>query len=279
MLKEFRQERIDFARFHKSAEKECRSMFRKALRNSYQPVIDAVAGGMDMRNIPVALIIRTDVWRSVYPALYERIGMRMARKEFYRQRTLEGIESKASAIDLLINVWSSLLRDYALTYTYQIERYLNDRTIELITKALGDSYELGVDRLGRTRLFNKWIRENLQKRGDTITRTEVTSMANLGKRIGADSWIKQQGGQGYKLWLGRQDPRERKTHLEENDTILMIEELHVVGGEQCEAPGDVRLTPKERANCRCTESYMSENRYNGLVKRGRIVNGRVIGAS
>ena len=270
-----RQERIEFAKFHKNAEKQILPIVRKALNKSIAPVIAWVEGN-DVYNVPVAMLIDQNVWRDMYLTIFQQIGMSMARKEYYYQRRIEGGATKASAIEFLIDVWSTTLRDYALTYTYKIQRELNDRTIEILTRALGEDYSLGIDRLGRTRLFEKTVNGLFKSRGLTISRTEATTVSNLGKEIGARSWIDEQGGGGYKAWLGRNDERERESHREENNIIIPIDDFHIVGGEQCRCPGDVNLTAKQRIFCRCTETYMSSNRYSQYEKRGRIVNGRIV---
>jgi len=150
--------------------------------------------------------------------------------EFYSQRRLENeAETKASAIDFLIDVWSGKLRDFALTYVYGIERSLNDRTIEIIKNALGDASHLEIDRLGRVRWFITEVSKRFKDRTTTIARTEVTRSANLGKDIGARDFIDQQGVGGYKLWLGRVAD-ERPTHIAVNDTIIGIDDLFHVGG-------------------------------------------------
>ena len=115
----------------------------------------------------------------------------------------------------------------------------------------------------------------MRTRSLTISRTEATRTANLGKEIGARSWIDEQGGQGYKMWLGRV-VNERPTHLAVNNTIIPIDDLYQVGDEQAQRPGDVSLSAAEVINCRCSQSLMSQNRYNQLVARGRIVNSKVV---
>lgn len=276
-INQFKQERIDFAKQQRIAERQLLPFFRNALRLQTKDVLQWVQSN-GVESVPVEALLNKSVWRDVYPKIYQLIGMKAARQEYYRQRRIEGI-TKASAIDLLVDVWSTLLRDYALTYTYQIERVLNQTTIDIIKKALGDSYELGVDRLGRTRLFEKLIGENVRSRSLVISRTESTSLSNLGKDIGARSWIEQQGGNGYKVWLGRNDARERETHLAENNTIIPIDDLYDLSGSLCQRPGDVSLPPRERIACRCSQSLMSQNRYLALVKRGRIQDGKLVGAS
>ena len=278
MLNEFKQERIEFARFHKNAEKQMLPIVRKALNKQIKGVISWVEKN-GVENVPVEGLIDTTVWRSLYPAIYESIGMSMARLEYYRQRRLEGLESKASAIDFLKDIWSGKLRDAAIEYLTGIENRLNQTTVDLVRKALTSGYELGLDRLGRIRIFNKEIFDINKGRGQDITTTETTTISNLGKEIAAKSWIEQQGGNaGYKVWLGR-IAKERPTHIAVNDTILPMDEPYAVGGELAQRPGDVALSAKERIRCRCTQSLMGEARYLQYVKRGRIVDGRLTGAS
>lgn len=276
-MNEFDRERLDFQRQHRIAERQLLPIFRKALNKQLSRVIEyANTFGLDAMNVEG--LIDPMVWRSVYPTAYQMIGMKLARQEYYRQRNLDGQEQKASAIEFLVDVWSGMLRDYALKYAYFIERELNNTTIEIIKRALGEAFSLELDREGRVRFFNKTITDITKGRGLTISRTETTTIANLGKEIGARSWIDEQGGKGYKVWLGR-IIGERETHLEENDTILPIDDLYSLRGDMCERPGDARLTAANRINCRCTQSIMSQIRYNAYVRQGRIVNGKLTGAS
>jgi len=278
MLKEFREERLIWNRFHKTAEKQLLPLFRKAIMQSIQPVMTyAELEGTD--NIPVEQLINSNVWQSVYQRAYEITGMKMAKSEYYRQRKNEPTATKASAIDFLVDVWSGKLKDYALQYVYQIQRELNDTTVEMIRRALGDVADLDMDREGRVRLFLKGLGQRAKMRAGTISRTETSRIANLGKNIAAVSWIETQGGQSYKVWLGRNDKNERRAHLEENDTIIEMENTFDLDGHLCQRPGDFSLPANQVINCRCTCSFMSINRYNRYQKLGRIVNGKLVGAS
>lgn len=270
----FKQERIEAAKFQKTAEREILPSFRRALYKSIQPVMDWVeANGTD--GVPTTLLINRNVWQPTYLHVFDLIGMRAARKEYYYQRRMDGVEMKASAIDFLKNIWSGKLRDYALEYTYNIQQELNNRTVELINRALGDDGMIELDRQGRIRFFLKKIKGVMRERSLTISRTESTRTANLGKEIGARSWIDENGGNGYKMWLGRVVD-ERPTHLAVNNTIIPIDDLYTVGDEQAERPCDISLSASESINCRCSQSLMSQNRYNQLVKRNRIQNGKVV---
>jgi len=278
MLNEFKQERLEFARFHKNAEKQMLPIVRKALNKQVENVVAWVKNN-GVENVPVEMLIDRYVWRNMYPQLYEQFGMSMARLEYYRQRRLDGNASKASVIDFLKDVWSGKLRQAAISYVTGIENALNQTTIENVRRALTNGYEIGLDRLGRIRIFNREIFDINKGRGLTISRTETSTIANLGKEIAAKSWIEQQGnGEGYKVWLGR-IKGERDTHLETNDTIIPMEDKYSLRGDLCDRPGDVELEAKNRLNCRCTQSLMGEARYQQYVKRNRIVNGKLTGAS
>lgn len=278
MLNEFKQERIEFNRFHRNAERKMLPVVRRALNKQIENVI-AWVNNNGVENVPVEMLIDRGIWRNLYPGLYEQYGMSMARLEYYRQRRIEGVETKASVIDFLKDVWSGKLRQAAIEYISKIENELNQTTIEYVRRALTNGYELGLDRLGRIRIFNKEIFDINKGRGLTISRTETSTIANLGKEIAAKSWIEQQsGGEGYKVWLGR-IVGERETHLETNDTIIPMDDKYDLRGDLADRPGDVNLMAKNRIGCRCTQSLMSQNRYNQYVKRGRIVDGKLRGAS
>jgi len=276
-MNEFQQERIDFDKAHSISEKQVKPYFNRALNKNVERIVTWVnTYGLD--NVPVNMLLNRGVWRDAYLQVYQLIGMKFARREFYRQRTLDGLEVKDSAIDFLVDVWSGKLREFALNYINGIETDLNQTTIDLITQALGKDYSLGVDQDGKVRLFLTELKNILKTRGLTFSRTETTTMANLGKDIGARSWIDEQGGQGYKVWLGR-IIGERDDHLHLNDTVVPIDEKYDMSGDLCDRPGDVSLPARKRINCRCTQSFMTENRYNQYVNRGRIVDNKLTGAS
>lgn len=276
-MNEFKQESILFARSQAIAEKQILPIVRKTLKQSIQRVIQ-YANDFGLDTLKPEGLINPNVWDKMYLNIYQSIGMKLAKQEFYRQRALD-TGTKASAIEFLVDIWSGVLREYALKYTYQISRELNQTTIDIINRALGEDYELGLGRDGIVRLFENNLNTAMRTRSLVISRTEATTISNIGKDIGARSWIEQQGGGGKKVWLGRNDAKERPSHLQENDTILDIDDKYNLNGELAERPGDVNLSAKNRINCRCTQSLMSENRYNQLVKRGRIVDGKLIGAS
>lgn len=270
----FSQQRIEFARFHKNSEKQLLPVFRKALRQTIDPVIQ-YAEAFGVGDI-LASAYDPNVWNNTYTNAFGLIGIKAARKQFYLQRSQS---NKASAVDFILDIWSSIFRDYALNYSYNISRELNQTTVDIIRKALGDVYELGLDRDGSIRLFVKEIKRRFEARARVMTRTETTTIANLGQELGARGWLEQNGEQGYKIWLGRNDARERPSHLEENNTIITLDSKFSLEGNQCDRPGDIVLPANERINCRCSQAFINQSTYDAYVRRGRIVNGKLLGAS
>lgn len=256
---EFDLERIEYAQYHKTLERQLLPYFRRALKKNVQPSLD-LAKSIGTNFIPV---IDSNIWTDVYIEVFNLVGQKTARKEYYRQRNLESIEIKESAIDIFRDVWSRILNQYAYEYVYKIQNSLNQRTIEIIQSALNESNQLGLDQDGSVRLFERLINGKLRLRSLTFARTEATTISNLGKKIGATSWIDEQGGGGYKAWLGRNDARERETHLEENNTIIPIDDLHDVGGSFCQHPGDTNLPLDEKINCYLPNTKIESNIIGG----------------
>jgi len=276
-LPNLKQNQLSFARFHKNAEKQLLPLFRKALNKSIAGVINWVEiHGTD--NVPVETLIDTRVWQQVYPKAFQMIGLRMARLEYYNQRKQDNNASKANVIDFLRDVWSGKLRQAAVEYLTGIESALNQTTIDIIKRALGETNTLELDVLGRVRFWNKEIKEKFGNRALAISRTEATTLSNLGKDIGARSWLDEQPGKSYKIWFGRV-AGERDTHLATNGKYVEVDDMFTVGGEMAERPGDASLSAKERIGCRCSMIFISQAIFNQYEKRGRVSGGKISGLS
>lgn len=276
-LPNLKQNQLAFSRFHKNAEKQLLPLFRKALNKSIAGVIAWVEiHGTD--NVPVETLIDTRVWQQVYPKAFQMIGMRMARLEYYNQRKQDNNATKAGVVDFLKDVWSGKLRQAAIEYITGIESALNQTTIDIIKRALGETNTLELDRLGRVRFWNKKVKSDFNSRALNISRTEVTKIANLGKDIGARGWLDEQPGKSYKVWFGRV-ANERDTHLAMNGVVKEIDDLFHVGSGLAERPGDSQLPVSEIVNCRCSLIFLSQAIYNQYVKRGRLNNGKITGLS
>lgn len=279
---DIRKEAAIFTAAMGKAEREFQPIFLKALNDSMRPLFEYVDEfGVD--NVPVSKLLTVDPWIAAYTEAYQTIGLRFAEAEYKNQEAKETKYSKAFGFPkFLVDVWSGIMRDYALRYTYDIPRTLNDTTEDIITRALGTDYGFEIDRQGIVRLFKKRMGESNTVRSFTISRTETTTIANLGKEVAAREWMKEADLKSYKIWIGL-IVGERAEHLETNDTILPIDQPYVMysvkdgSTHECERPGDINLPPELRINCRCTQSIVSENVRDQYEKRGLIQDGKIIG--
>lgn len=88
-------------------------------------------------------------------------------------------------------------------------------------------------------------------RARMIARTEVASAHNVGQLAAA----RQSGVVAAKEWLAVGDHRTRASHLDVDGTVLGIDALFTVGGDELEGPGDVAGSAEEVVNCRCVLLY------------------------
>lgn len=91
----------------------------------------------------------------------------------------------------------------------------------------------------------------LEKRADSVSRTEVVSAFNTAGLI----QIQELGGKGRKTWMAKLDTRTRDTHRHaDNQTVRINQKFHV-GITYLDVPGDASAAVDETINCRCTVTY------------------------
>jgi SPP1 gp7 family putative phage head morphogenesis protein len=87
-------------------------------------------------------------------------------------------------------------------------------------------------------------------RAERIARTELTGALNAG----ADATRRELASMGLvkgKEWLALDDEATRPEHAEAHGQQVAADAPFVVGGEECQYPGDVSLSAGNRINCRC----------------------------
>lgn len=245
-----------YAKEHKNYEKRARPVFLNAVRKNALPAIEWIdLNGAE--DVPLDLLVAQNDWVIPMQQAYLMIAPLAAKREYYYQKRV-----KATAIDILLNVWYDIFRDYATSYAYRIMNELTETTRETIRDAIKEGYELKLNGSQLSAYIRKKVMGEISRnRANVIARTESTTASNLGKEQGAKSYFEQQGTKGYKEWVGRNDGRERHTHIALNDTVIPIDDKYTVGTEQALRPGDLDLSAKERCNCRCTQMFMSAERY------------------
>lgn len=241
--------------------KRIRPVFLNALKRASDPAIywiDQNGAG----NVPLELLVNNLVFVQSMTQAYNMVAPLAAKREwFYQKRTKDDI------LDILSSAWFGIFREYALNYAYRISNELAETTRESIRVAIQEGYSLNLNTNQLAAYIRKKVGVINRNRATLIARTEATTASNLGKEQGAKDWFKSQGENGYKMWVGREDGRERPTHTALNDKAIPISEDFKVGGELAQRPGDIRLSGDERCNCRCTTQYISERLYNRLYKK------------
>lgn len=238
-------------------------LFLRALQSQVNTVVEYIrrTGNTDP---PLDILVDPNIFIKPIQDAYIMVGMLSAKRQYY---LMQKTESKA-ILGFLLDAWRSIFYNYATDYAYRINNELSETTKEEIRRGLSESYEMGynADRTA-TYIRNKVGRQISRSRAVLISRTESATAANLGKRKGADSWAEENNEVLYKEWIGRNDGRERNTHIALNDTIIPANERFRVGDDLGEYPGDVNLSAAERCNCRCTVIYMSERQARRLMER------------
>lgn len=246
---------------HERYAKRVYPLFLRALVEQIQPTLEFIRRTGNTQP-PLDLLVNPRVFIKPLNEAYQITGELAAKREYYSIRTAE---TKAIS-DVLLDAWRAIFYDYSTNYAYRIINELAETTKEEIRRALAYSYDNGynADRTA-TYIRNSVGRNIARSRAVLISRTETATAANLGKITGAKSWLKEQGEEGYKEWIGRNDGRERHTHVAMNGVIIPIDEDFNVDGEKASTPGDVRLSAGERCNCRCSVIYMSKRRYDRMM--------------
>lgn len=93
--------------------------------------------------------------------------------------------------------------------------------------------------------------DDSRARADRIARTETGAALNAGHAV-TRSRLAEQGlivGKTWQALVG--DPDTRPDHEEAHDQKVGVDDPFKVGGEEAEYPGDMSLSPEQRANCRC----------------------------
>ena len=253
------KQRNIYAGQHLLYAKRIRPIFLNALQRQIEPVIQWLEANLG--DPPLDALLDSKIFRLPMVSAYGMVGQLSAKRSYYLMRESEG-GIKASVIDLFIDLWAKIFRDYALNYAYRIENELTETTKEEIRRSLAEGRELGYNNFRLATLMRKNVQGQISRsRAILIALTESTTASNLGAEEGAKSWLKEQGQKGYQQWLGRDDGKERHTHVALNDKIIPIGDKWNVGGEFAYMPGDTKLSAKERCKCRCTRLFMSERRY------------------
>jgi hypothetical protein len=167
-------------------------------------------------------------------------------------------QKKAGDDEMVYSRWQRDIESMTSATTGKFIRTIQTTTIDEIQRIVGLMTQEGIDEglsiesiagLINSRFAKEWgdASKWMSRR---IAQTETIRASNYGTRMGVDSL----GIEYVQSWLCTQDGRERETHAQaaiDNDRIPSSQRF-VVGGYECEYPGDPNLPPEESINCRCS---------------------------
>lgn len=111
--------------------------------------------------------------------------------------------------------------------------------------------------ISKSQSFYKW-------QALRIARTETTSASNFAAmRAAEESDLAMQ-----KMWISVQDNRTRVTpfdHLDMNGVKQDLEKPFFVGGQNIQYPGDIKASPGNVINCRCTIAFIPKRDADGML--------------
>ena len=116
-----------------------------------------------------------------------------------------------------------------------------------LRQEIAKAYEQGLSVRDAAANIRAAINDAAPWQADMLARTDLNGLSNLASTAAA-----RLTGMGYKSWEATLDDKTRLEHAEAHGQTVPINGTFIVGGEECEAPGDPALSDAMAANCRCT---------------------------
>lgn len=164
--------------------------------------------------------------------------------------------------------FSEAFQNFLLTYYIQyggelIKIITETMASEVVREINNATFENETIPQMRDRIYKTVNKPNFYKwQALRIARTETSFAMNAASEIaGETSGIKLN-----KIWIGKNDGRERPSHIAMNNKKVGQNEMFNVGGVFMKYPGDrINGTAKETINCRCSFGYEAERDENGRL--------------
>lgn len=248
-------------------EKYARRRIRKALKEQIEPLVNYVNEDnvaileMNLNSLISEVPIRKAM-HDVYVSVMPRESVASA-KEVDR---LLPSNKEVNGIGFFSSFWKRWMRQAYLTITSDLITEITETTRNRIRTLLSESRDQNLS----FRDMAKYVTDNLQRqdftraRSLTIARTESTRAANIGQQqMGNASNIVL-----YKKWNGRNDGRERPSHIAASELEpIPKDQAFIVGGYPMQYPGDQSAPANETVNCRCSMSFVPQMDADGLPIR------------
>jgi hypothetical protein len=254
-----------YARFHKQQERKAAIIFYRALKAQATPAISHIENGGNPE--AVESLITTEQISRAMQQVYVEVGSTAAKNEYQHLKRSEPTKADSPFLQFFNQVWMQMMRTFALNEAGDFIVRITDTTKELVREALAEAAERQLTFRQTAQLIReRTLGEFGRSRALTIARTEVSTAANQGMKIGAEDWAKEIGVELYIKWWARLDGRERRSHhkVGEENPIPNGDKFKVSrskgGHDLMEGPCDISASGENRINCRCVRQYMSASK-------------------
>lgn len=246
---------------HARYEKYARPIFQRALKTSYQPILNNVQIiNYDNYKAVTAFLLDTKPMEAAYTKVYSRVGLIHGKRIGYEINRNE----KRFMPDDFSSDWMQAVLEWVRTNLGQRITQVNDYTIELIQNLVETSLERNYT-ITQMRLY---LEQNLgsakfnRMRSLRIARTETTTAANFGAFKAAENTEYEM----TKEWISVTDDRTRHDHLIENgQKVDQYEPFKMADGTKMQYPGDQSAPGHQVINCRCTYSFRAKRDEEGEI--------------
>jgi len=246
----------DFVRQHSRYERYAYKQFKAALNEQVKPCVEHLKNYGSLSDSLIDLLVTRKPIENAYRTVYIKVGSLHAA---WTMRKINGMGRKG-LFSYLSEKWKQLMENFFINESAELVTDVTDTTRERIKKALAYSEELPISQRA-TYLENTLDSPDFNRsRALTIARTETTRAANKGATLGnADADYET-----IKQWISVIDSSTRPDHVDANGQQVPNGEYFVVGGNECQYPGDASLPANQSINCRCCLAFVAVSDEFGL---------------
>lgn len=221
---------------------ENQKKFEDILSTMQESVFDGLTINSTEDDITALIGKTATLFKDLITEIYVSEGVVFGSEMVVERRSVDLNAALSAEIENYLKSEGSILKEISLINATTVEKILKQIASTIETgSTLGELQQAIID----TGIFN-------EKRALMLARTLTGTAANLGQFKGAAL-----GGANQKTWITA-GFEVRKTHQALDGVTIPIDESFNVGGEKADFPLELRLSPKERCNCRCTLVYSAD---------------------
>ena len=234
-------------------------LFKGALKQQIQPVLNRLNDVDDfvMFENEIEGLIREEPIEKVLKRCWIQVGTYFAQFQVNELKSMGVVmETKSEEEDLWVRRMTQWAEAEAGINIVSITGESKRQALKFIRQTMTEASMEGwgiekIQREMRRNLVNKWGEMSIY-RSRMIAQTEIIGASNRASFMGAQS----AGIELVKSWLiGSGNPRDTHIEAANFNVHVPMSKPFIVGGYECEHPGDASLPAEEVINCHCCVDY------------------------